>query len=97
MMSSSISTTSLNLPCGISKACTTLQDMNTHRSGFMIGHTPRNNAFTHSALSFVLSSSLTLPSPSTSEPACRPRMRSECQTLFSKSIRARRCARNVRT
>lgn len=49
------------------------------------------------ALSFFLSSPLTSPSPLMSEPACNPRMRSECHTRSSKSFFEMRCARKCRT
>ena len=68
-----------------------------YKSGFMMGQTPLKTAFAHSALSFVRSSALTCPSPSSSEPARKPRIRSACQTRSSKSIREMRCIRNSMT
>ena len=55
-------------------------------SVLMIGQSPRITALAHSALSRVRSSSVTFPSPSTSEPAAKPRIRSACHMRCSKSV-----------
>ena len=98
MISSSISIRDVNLQMtGMSTRCLDSRREHTHSSGFMTGQTPLKTALAHSALSFIRSSSLILPSPSTSEPAFRPRMRSECHILSSRSFLARFRRRNRRT